>query len=103
AVPDELRDGEAALSDVRIERPVRNRALGRHEVHGAAPLDLGAEVPELRNLVLADAEVALGLEINGRRVLHVERVELGRDLAPDTLFFRRVLDEGRAERLEAVL
>ena len=56
-----------------------------------------AEVPELRDLVLGDGQVALRLQVDRAGVLAVQLVELRADLAPDARLLGRVVDERRAE------
>ena len=58
---------------------------------------------ELRDLGLADAEVALGLQVDAAGVLDVQRVELRRDFPPDALLLVRVVDARRPEVLQPVL
>ena len=61
-----------------------------------------AQGAELRNLVCADAEVVLGLQIDRAGVLAVEFVELRADFAPDARLFGVVMDDRRTELFETM-
>ena len=62
-----------------------------------------AQIAELRDLGRADAEVALGLQIDTAGVRDVECGQLRRDFAPDALLLVRVIDARRSEVLQPVL
>ena len=59
AVADELRHREAALGDVLVKGAVRQRPLGRDQVHVRLALEPLAQVPQLRDLVAVMASSCL--------------------------------------------
>ena len=61
------------------------------------------EDAQLRDLLRADAEGLLRVEIDRAGVPAVQLVELRRDLLPDARFFGGVFDERRAELREPML
>ena len=66
-------------------------------------LEALTEQAELRNLLLADAERALGLQINAAGVFAVQLIQFRAHVAPDTCFFESVVDERGAEMIEPAL
>ena len=76
AVADELSHREAPPRDALVEGSVRQRALGRHEVHVGFALQPLADRPQLRDLALRDCEVVLPFQVHPARVPAVQLIEL---------------------------
>src|SRR5438034_11158864 len=102
AMPDELGKRKAALADIRMKSAIRKRAFRWDQMHARLALESIAQMPQLRNLGLADFEGPFCLEINPAGVFLMQLVQLGADVAPDARFFRRVINKWRSQSRQTV-
>ena len=71
-------------------------------MHARLALESIAQMPQLRNLGLADFEGPFCLEINPAGVFLMQLIELGTDVAPDARFLGSIINEWRPQSLQPV-
>lgn len=91
------------LGDVLIKSAVSQRPFSRHQVRLRFLAKPIAQVPHLRNRVLGNGQVVLGLQVHLAGVLLVQFVQPPADIFPQGGFFRGVVEERRAEAFQPVL